>query len=117
MCGEDGFTVETDFKGYGISVITHFRVYSQLLKLRAMLEEMIPANMFIGSGNIVIVHVDGSADIYTGVKRIASRKRIKVVMENSSVVHIDSSADLYSGTKLWGKQKKIITEVKNYGVE
>ena len=117
MCGADGFTVETDFEGYGISVITHFRVYSQLLKLRAMLQEMIPANMVIGSGNVVIVHADDPADICTGIRHVTSRKRIKAVIENGSLVRIDGSADIYGGIRSTGRHKKMTTEVKNYGVE
>lgn len=114
MCGADGFTVETDFEGYGISVITHFRVYSQLLQLRKLLGEMIPANMVIGSGNTVVVSAEGA--LYTGIRRIAGRKRIKAVVKKAAL-RIDCSADLYSGARLYGGQKRITTEVKNYGVE
>ena len=114
MCGADGFTVETDFEGYGISVITHFRVYSQLLQLRKLLGEMIPANMAIGSGNTVVVPAEGA--LYTGIRRIAGRKRIKAEVKKAAL-RIDCSADLYSGARLYGGQKRITTEVKNYGVE
>lgn len=116
MCGADGFTVETDFEGYGISVITHFRVYSQLLQLRKLLGEMIPANMVIGSGNTVTVHAD-PAKVHMGIVPAASRRRIKAVMDRSGFVRIHGSAPLYGGVGLYGRQKKIITEVKNYGVE
>ena len=117
MCGADGFEVDTDFSAYYIRVITHFRVYSQLLQLRAVLQEMIPANMVIGNENIIVVHADDPAEVYTGIRRVGGRKRIRAVMKNGGAVYIEGYAGLYGGVRSYGRQKKIVTEVRKYGLE
>ena len=113
LCGGTDFTVEKDFDAYYIRVITHFRLYSQVLQLRKLLKEMIPANMVSDDHNIVIVPVDGIPAICTGIARTSGRKRIRIEFQR----RIKSNSDIYVTVKNMGVQKKIKTEVRNYGME
>lgn len=113
LCGGMDFTVEKDFDAYYIRVITHFRLYSQILQLRKLLKEMIPANMVSDSYNIVIVPVEGTPGIYTAISAASCRKRIRVEFQRS----IESRKDIYVTVKGTGVQKKIKAEVRNYVME
>ena len=82
LCGDDDFRITKKFGKYTIAVTTHLRQYSQLLSLREMLEEMIPANMVIESGNSIILRADGSAKIYTGFRQTGKHKVIQAEVKN-----------------------------------
>ena len=113
LCGGTDFTVETDFDAYYIRVMTHFRLYTQILQLKKLLKEMIPANMVSDYYNIVTVPVEGTPDVCTGIARTASRKRIRIEFQRS----IESCSNIYAAVKGTCVQKRIKTEVRNYGME
>lgn len=82
LCGGDDFRITKKFDKYTITVDTHLRLYSQLLSLREVLGEMIPANMVIESSNSIIVPSEGLATIYTGLKLAGKHKVIKTEVKN-----------------------------------
>ena len=82
LCGGDDFTVTKKFDKYTITVNTHLRLHSQLLALREVLNDMIPANMVIKSNNSIIIHADGSAKLYTGLGLSGKHKMIKAEVKN-----------------------------------
>ena len=85
LCGGDDFKITKKFNKYTITVATHLRLYSQLLSLREVLNDMIPANMVIESNNSIIVPADGSAKIYTGLRLTGKRKIIRTEVKNYGV--------------------------------
>lgn len=76
LCGGD-FQVIKNYDGYTVRVVTHLKLYSELLGLKELLEEMIPANMAIDSFNSTAIRPEGEAAVYTGVGICGRHKRIK----------------------------------------
>lgn len=85
LCGGDDFKITKSFNKYKITVATHLRLYSQILSLREVLEEMIPVNMVIQSNNSIIVRADGAAKIYTGLRLTGKHKKIQTEVKNYGV--------------------------------
>ena len=77
LCGGDDFQVIKKYDQYIIRVVTHLKLYSELLRLKELLEEMIPANMGIDSFNSTAIIPDSGAALYTGVRVFGRHKRIK----------------------------------------
>ena len=82
ICGGNDFQIVKKYDKYTITVITHLKLYSQILSLKEALEEMIPANMIIVSNNSVPIPADGSAKIYTGLRLVGKHKIIKTEVKN-----------------------------------
>lgn len=53
LCGEDGYTLATDFDRYLIVIGTYLDGYGQVSELEKILEDVIPANIVIESANTV----------------------------------------------------------------
>lgn len=77
LCGGEDFQVIKKYDRYIIRIVTHLRLYGDILRLRELLEEMIPANMVIDSFNSTAIRPDFGAAVYTGVSVFGKHKKIK----------------------------------------
>lgn len=77
LCGGEDFEVIKKYDGYTVRVVTHLKLYSEILELKKLLEETVPANMVIDSFNSTAICSDVGAVIYTGVKAYGRHKKIK----------------------------------------
>lgn len=81
LCGEN-FMIIKDFERYSLRVSTHLKLYSQQLSMRALVEEMTPANMVIEYDNSMPIHADSSPTIYTGIRLRGTHKKLKLEVKN-----------------------------------
>lgn len=77
LCGGEDFQVIKKYDQYVIRIVTHLRLYGDILRLRELLEEMIPANMTADSFNSTAIRPDFGASIYTGACVFGKHKKIK----------------------------------------
>ena len=77
LCGGEDFQIIKKYDQYIIRVVTHLKLYNDLLSLKELLEEMIPANMVIDSFNSTAINPGSGAVLYTGIRVFGRHKRIK----------------------------------------
>lgn len=81
LCGND-FKVTVSPDEYKVRIITHLRLYGEILALREILDEMIPANMTSESFNSISFNADGAAFVYTGFRITGKHRKIKTEVKN-----------------------------------
>lgn len=59
VCGENNFTVETDFEHYRIKVETMFELAGEIKEVEDLLERMVPANIVIDTRNKIAAETSG----------------------------------------------------------
>lgn len=77
LCGGEDFRVIKKYDGYTVRVVTHLKSYGELLGLKELLEEMIPANIVIDSFNSTAIRPESGAAVYTGIGVFGRHKKIK----------------------------------------
>lgn len=67
LCGENNFTVTTDFLFYHIDLEVDLELFGQVEELEHMIETMVPCNMVFTSKNNIPCNAEGNAYVAGGI--------------------------------------------------
>lgn len=75
-CGVNGYDLDADLENYGLSVVTRLSVPAEVLEVEAMVECMLPMNMYFETFNRITRELDAAA---CGFGAVVTHKTVAII--------------------------------------